>query len=51
LGKLPVGRPRRRWKDNIKVELKEISVCEDGRWISGQRGLGIGGVEFSGRAG
>jgi hypothetical protein len=22
-GKLPLGRPRRKWEDNIKVELKE----------------------------
>jgi hypothetical protein len=23
-GKRPLGRPRRRWKDNIKTELREI---------------------------
>jgi hypothetical protein len=23
-GKRPVGRPRRRWVDNIKIELREI---------------------------
>jgi hypothetical protein len=23
-GKRPLGRPRRRWKDNIKLDLKEI---------------------------
>jgi hypothetical protein len=23
-GKIPVGRPRRRWKDNIKPNIKEI---------------------------
>jgi hypothetical protein len=23
-GKRPVGRPRRRWKDNIKVGIREI---------------------------
>jgi hypothetical protein len=24
LGKLPLGRPRRRWDDNIKMDLNEI---------------------------
>jgi len=23
-GKRPLGRPRRRWKDNIKVDIKEV---------------------------
>jgi hypothetical protein len=23
-GKRPIGRPRRRWEDNIKMDLKEI---------------------------
>jgi hypothetical protein len=23
-GKRPVGRPRRRWKDNIKMDLQEV---------------------------
>jgi hypothetical protein len=27
-GKRPLGRPRRRWEDNIKMYLR----CEDGRW-------------------
>jgi hypothetical protein len=27
-GKRPLGRPRRRWEDNIKLELREI-------WIDG----------------
>jgi hypothetical protein len=32
-GKRPLGRPRRRWVDNIKMELKEIGW--DGReWIN-----------------
>jgi hypothetical protein len=31
-GKRPVGRPRRRWEDNIKMELREIAI--DGpNWI------------------
>jgi len=23
-GKRPLGRPRRRWKDNIKIDLQEV---------------------------
>jgi hypothetical protein len=31
-GKRPLGRPRRRWEDNIKIELREIGI--DGvNWI------------------
>jgi hypothetical protein len=31
-GKRPLGRPRRRWKDNIKMDLREIRI--DGKnWI------------------
>jgi hypothetical protein len=26
-GKIPVGRPRRRWEDNIKMGLREIGWC------------------------
>ena len=29
-GKRPLGRPRRRWKDNIKMDLDEVGrVCGD----------------------
>ena len=29
-GKSPLGRPRRRWEDNIKMGLQEVGgVCED----------------------
>jgi hypothetical protein len=31
-GKRPIGRPRRRWKDNIKMYLKTIG-CEGMSWI------------------
>ena len=31
-GKRPPGRPRRRWKDNIKMDLQEV-VCEGMDWI------------------
>jgi 3-oxoacyl-ACP reductase-like protein len=30
--KSPVGRPRRRWEDNIKMDLKEVG-CEGMDWI------------------
>jgi hypothetical protein len=31
-GKRPLGRPRRRWEDNIKLDLREIGI--DGvSWI------------------
>ena len=26
IGKRPLGRPRRRWEDNIRIDLKEIGV-------------------------
>ena len=28
-GKRPLGRPRRRWKDNIKRDLREVGGGED----------------------
>ena len=29
-GKIPLGRPRRRWEDNIKMDLQEMGgVCGD----------------------
>ena len=29
-GKTPLGRPRRRWEDNIKMDLQEVGRgCED----------------------
>ena len=29
-GKRPLGRPRRRWEGNIKIDLQEVGgVCED----------------------
>jgi hypothetical protein len=37
-GRRPLGRPRRRWKDNIKMDLTEIGL---GMWI-GFIGLRIG---------
>jgi hypothetical protein len=37
-GRRPLGRPRRRWEDNIKMDLREIVF---GTWI-GFIGLRIG---------
>ena len=31
-GKRPLGRPRRRWEDNIKMYLQEVE-CEGMDWI------------------
>jgi hypothetical protein len=31
-GKKPLGRPRRRWEDNIKMDLQEVE-CEGMDWI------------------
>jgi hypothetical protein len=31
-GKRPLGRPRRRWEDNIKMDLREIGI-DGGKWI------------------
>ena len=31
-GKRPLGRSRRRWEDNIKIDLREVH-CDPGDWI------------------
>ena len=31
-GKRPLGRPRRRWEDNIRMNLKEIGI-NAGNWV------------------
>jgi hypothetical protein len=31
-GKRPLGRPRRRWEGNIRVDLREIGI-DGARWI------------------
>ena len=31
-GKTPLGRPRHRWEDNIKIDLREVG-CDHGEWI------------------
>jgi hypothetical protein len=32
VGKTPLGRPRRRWEDNIKMDLGEIGI-DEANWI------------------
>ena len=32
-GKRPLGRPRCRWEDNIKMDLREVG-CDPGDWIA-----------------
>ena len=40
-GKRPLGRPRRRWEDNINMDLQEVGY---GVWtVSGWLRIGIGG--------
>jgi len=37
-GKIPLGRPRRRWEDNIKMELQKVGRgCEDWMELSQDR--------------
>ena len=31
-GKRPLGRPRRRWEDNIRMDLEEIGI-NSGNWV------------------
>ena len=31
-GKRPLGRPRRRWEDNIKMDLREVGGGGDWMW-------------------
>jgi hypothetical protein len=31
-GKIPLGRPRLRWEDNIRIDLQEVG-CEGVDWI------------------
>jgi hypothetical protein len=37
-GKMPLGRPRRRWEGNIKMAVKEVG-CEGLTWLR----IGTGG--------
>jgi hypothetical protein len=31
-GKRPLGRPKRRWEDNVRMDLQEVG-CGGGDWI------------------
>ena len=31
-GKGPLGRPRRRWEDNVRMDLEEIDI-NAGKWV------------------
>jgi len=37
-GKRPLGRPRHRWEDNLKMDLQEVG-CGGMNWITGGRHL------------
>ena len=41
-GKRPLGRPRRRWEDNIKMDLEEVGrvVGTGGSWLRIRTGGG-----------
>jgi len=32
-GKIPLGRPIRRWEDNIRRDLREVGVCDE-NWLN-----------------
>ena len=36
-GKRPLGRPRRRWKDNIRMDLEEVGI-NAGNWVDSVSG-------------
>jgi hypothetical protein len=38
-GKKPLGRPRHRWEDNIRMDLQEVGVRTGLGWLR----IGIGG--------
>jgi hypothetical protein len=31
-GKIPLRRPRYRWEDNIKIDLKDVRMCTECSW-------------------
>jgi hypothetical protein len=39
-GKRPLRRPRRRWKDNIKMDLQEMGWGHRLDWVTGSRKRG-----------
>ena len=38
-GKRPLGRPRRRWEDNIRMDLEEIDI-NAGNWVDSAQNRG-----------
>jgi hypothetical protein len=36
IGKIPLGKPRRRWEDNIRMDLKEIGISTKNWVVSAQ---------------
>jgi hypothetical protein len=38
-GKRPLGRPRQRWEDNIRMDLQEVG-CADMGWLRIETGVG-----------
>jgi len=40
VGKRPLGRPRRRWEDNIKMDFQEVGVGTGYIWLRIGRGDG-----------
>ena len=40
IGKKRLGRPRRRWEDNIRMELEEIGISA-GNWVGFAQGKGL----------
>ena len=41
-GKIPLGRPRRRWEDNIKMDLQEVGLGLGTGWSCLRVGTGGG---------
>ena len=37
-GKRPLGRPRRRWEDNIRMDLEEIGISA-GNWVDSTQAI------------
>jgi hypothetical protein len=42
-GKRPLGRPRRRWEDNIKADVQEVD-CGGMDWIELAQGRQVAGI-------
>ena len=45
-GKIPIGRPRRRWEDSIRMDVKDIGV-NTRSWIPPKLGLAIVNAELN----